>query len=189
MDVTADGIENPVRPSDLRAYALQERIHHAGNLANGRIARMVRIETLIAGQLAYAARPDRRIIAALVLYLDSLTDTLPRPSGEHVGATLFESACAGCHSGTSMAGPPVDVAEVGTDPAATVGGSRATGGYRSPSLLGVADRVRVLHDASAAGLTGLLRLTESEHAGHAYGSELSEDERWAVAEFLGVQRP
>ena len=189
MDVTPDEMDNPVRPSDLRAYALQERIHHAGNLANGRIARMVRIETLITGQLAYAARPDRRIIAALVLYLDSLADALPRPDWEHPGAGLFETACSSCHAGVAMTGPPVRVGALGTDPAATVGSSRATGGYRSPSLLGVADRVRVLHDASASGLTGLLRLTESEHQGHAYGSELGEEERWAIAEFLGVERP
>ena len=86
-----------------------------------------------------------------------------------------------------MAGPPVPVEQVQTDPRATVGSSRATGGYRSPSLLGVADRVRVLHDASANGLLGILGLEDSGHTGHEFGLHLSEADRWAIAEYLGVR--
>jgi len=188
VDVTPDEISNPVRPSDLRAFALQERLHHTGNLLNGRIARMVRIETLIASQLSYAARPDRRVVAALSLYLDSLSETLPEPERNEGGAQIFAAECATCHRGDAMAGPPVGVTVVGTDPAATVGSTRATGGYRSPSLRGVAERGFVLHDASAAGLLGLLQLVESPHQGHRYGLDLTLEERWELATYLGVTR-
>ena len=188
VDVTPDEVDNPVRPSDLRAYALQERIHHAGNLANGRIARMVRIETLIASQLSYAARPDRRIVAALTLYLESLASELPEPDSSSAGAALFAAECGSCHQGVGMAGPPVAAEQVGTNPDATVGSTRATGGYRSPSLRGVAQRALVMHDASANGLLGVLQLQESPHTGHRYGLDLTIDERWDLAVYLGVER-
>lgn len=184
MDVTPDGIDNPVRPSDLRPIARQARLHHAGNLANGRLARMVRIETLIATQLGFSARPDRRLVAALSLYLDSLASGLPAPRADHPGRSAFDSHCRGCHEGGALAGAVVPLSRVGTDGAATIDSTRATGGYRATSLLGAADRGTVLHDASASGLRGLLRLQDSAHAGHPFGLELSEAEREAIVGYL-----
>jgi mono/diheme cytochrome c family protein len=188
MDVTDDGIENPTRPSDLRPIALQARLHHTGNLANGRIARMVRIETLLITQQNERSRPSRTIVAAISLYLDSLADTLPALDHASSGAALFERACARCHSGEALAGPWVRVEEVGTDPMATTDGQRGTGGYRAPSLLGVIDRRAVLHDGSAADLRAVLQLDRSAHVGHAFGLELSRSEREAIVTFLAGAR-
>lgn len=182
MDVTADELWNPVRASDLRPVSQQARLHHTGNLANGRIARMIRIETLIAGRSGWESRPNRRVVAAMALYLESLSDALPEPIWEGEGARAFESTCARCHAGSAMAGPPV---AVGTDPAATATNSaRGTGGYRAPSLRGAADRRRILHDGSAWDLRALLRLDDSEHVGHSYGTNLPAATREAIIEFL-----
>ena len=185
MDVTADGISNPVRAADLRPLALQARMHHTGNLGNGRVARMVRIETLIANHYHFERRPNREVVAAIALYLESLADALPRPDPASEGGAAFRSTCAGCHRGPAMAGPPVSVRVVGTDPAATIGSARATGGYRAPSLLGVCDRRAILHDGSATGVRGLLGLEPSDHEGHPFGRDLDRHTREAIAGFLG----
>jgi len=186
IDVTPDEQWNPVRPADLRAVALQARLHHAGNLANGRIARMIRIETLIESHFAYEARPDRRVVAAMALYLESLAGELPAPDWSAAGAAEFTSECGACHGGDAMAGPPVLVDVVGTDPAATVGSTRGTGAYRAPSLRGVAERRGLLHDGSAADLEAVLRLESSEHVGHEFGTGLPLATRRAIAGFLGA---
>ncbi|MBW2461238.1 MAG: hypothetical protein JRH11_06300 [Deltaproteobacteria bacterium] len=185
MDVSPDRLWNPVRPPDLRPLRYQERLHHTGNLTNGRVARMVRIETLITSRLNFRFRPDRRVVASMALYLESLADALPPPAWDGEGGTAFRSACAGCHQGDAMAGPPVDVDVVGTDPAATVGSSRGTGAYRAPSLLGVTERRRILHDGSALTIEALLGLDGSEHRGHRYGTDLPRATRQAIVDFLG----
>jgi mono/diheme cytochrome c family protein len=184
VDVTGDGMDNPLRPSDLRPVALQSRLHHTGNLLNGRIARMVRIETLITEHLSFVARPPRYVPATIALYLESLADGLPRPRAEAPGAEAFEATCAGCHAGEGLAGPPVDAAIVGTDPGAVGSAARGTGGYRAPSLLGVADRRALLHDGSAEDLRALLALAPSSHAGHNFGADLPVEAREAMYEFL-----
>jgi mono/diheme cytochrome c family protein len=184
MDVTDDGITNPIRPSDLRPIASQARLQHTGNLFNGRIARMVRIETLMIGQLSGTFRPDREVVASIALFLEAEGDALPRPDRALPGATMFEASCAGCHRGDALAGPPVPVDVVGTDPIATTGGQRGTGAYRAPSLLGVGDRRGVLHDGSAVDLRAVLQLDPSEHVGHPFGLERSTDEREAIAAYL-----
>lgn len=185
MDVTADGVWNPVRAADLRPLALQERMHHTGNLANGRIARMIRIETLLGNSYDFEKRPSRRVVAAMALYIESLAEELPEPDWGSEGARAFGRSCASCHRGSAMAGPPVTVRAVGTDPAATIDSARGTGGYRTPSLRGVGARRRILHDGSATDLRGLLRLEASDHVGHPYGTELPRETREAIAEFLG----
>lgn len=185
LDVTSDGVENPVRPSDLRAIAHQARLHHAGNLANGRVARMVRIETLLITQRRMRARPDRRLVAAIALYLESLGRGLAELDATSEGAAHFARECARCHEGAGMSGASIDVALVGTDPRATeLGSERGTGAYRAPSLRGVGDRRALLHDGSAADLDALLRLAPSEHVGHAFGLGLDGDARRAIASYL-----
>jgi mono/diheme cytochrome c family protein len=176
MDVTDDGVVNPTRPSDLRPLARQARLHHAGNLENGRLERMVRIETLLVTQQRERLRPSRTLVAAMALYLESLADALPELDEGSVGGRLFARECARCHSPPSLGGAWVAVEEVGTDPLATTG-ERGTGGYRAPSLLGVGDRRGLLHDGSAADLRAVLHLDPSEHAGHAFGLDLSVAER------------
>lgn len=187
MDVTDDGITNPIRPADLRTIAHQERLQHTGNLFNGRIARMVRIETLMIGELSRHLRPDREIVAAIALFLEAEGEALPRPDPRHPGAALFASECAGCHRGAALAGPPVRVDVVGTDATATVDGERGTGAYRTPSLLGVGDRRKLLHDGSAADLDALLRLVPGPHIGHAFGLALTAEERGTIRDYLAVR--
>lgn len=184
MDVTDDGLDVALRPADLRPIASEARLQHTGNLANGRLARMVRIDTLLVTQLREHRRPERRVVAALALYLESLDATLARPDPDAPGAALFERTCARCHAGTALAGPWVDAAIVGTDPRATTDGQRATGGYRAPSLLGVGDRRGLLHDGTATSLRGILGLEPSPHVGHPFGTELVTTEREALAEWL-----
>ncbi len=185
IDVTDDAADDPVRPSDLRPIASQARLHQTGSLANGRLARMVRVETLLVTQYGMRARPDRRMVAALALYLEALGRALPAPDSASGGARAFEATCSGCHRGEALAGPPVAAALVGTDPRSTSAGSeRATLGYRAPSLLGAGDRRGVLHDGSAPDLDALLGLAPSTHVGHSFGRSLDEPTRRAIATFL-----
>lgn len=183
MDVTPDEIWNAVRPPDLRPLRYQARLHHAGNLGNGRVARMVRIETLITSRLNFNTRPDRRVVASMALYLESLADDFAVPDWETEGGAAFIANCGGCHQGDALAGPPMDAALVGTDPAASTG-SRGFGSYRAPSLLGAGDRRRILHDGTAASVEALLGLEASDHVGHAYGTTLPEATRRALVDFL-----
>lgn len=184
VDVTDDGVTNPIRPSDLRPIAHQARLQHTGNLFNGRVARMVRIETLMITQLGERLRPPREIVAAIALFLETEGEALARPDPSHPGVTAFTTSCGGCHRGVDLSGPPLSAASVGTDPIATMGGQRGTGGYRAPSLLGVADRRGVFHDGSAADLRAVLGLSSSEHRGHPFGRELPEEDREAIAAYL-----
>jgi hypothetical protein len=116
------------------------------------------------------------LVAAMALYLESLADTLPELDASSVGGRLFARECARCHAPPSLADAWIPVAEVGTEPLATMG-ERGTGGYRAPSLLGVGDRRGLLHDGSATDLRAILRLDPSEHVGHAFGLDLSVEER------------
>lgn len=184
MDVTDDGVANPIRPADLRPIAKQERLQHTGNLFNGRVARMVRIETLMVDELQQRLRPEREIAAAIALFLEAGGEALQRPNAAHPGAALFASACASCHRGEALAGPIVSVEVIGADATATRDGERATGGYRAPSLLGVGDRRALLHDGGAADLDALLGLAPSAHQGHELGLGLTEDERASIRDYL-----
>lgn len=184
MDVTGDGVENPIRPSDLRPIALQARLQHTGNLFNGRVARMARIETLMITELQQRLRPAREVAASIALFLEAEGDSLPRPEATHPGAASFASECASCHRGEGLAGPVVSVELVGTDAAATREGERATGGYRAPSLLGVGDRRGLLHDGSAVDLDALLGLAPSAHVGHEFGLALTAEGRANVRDYL-----
>jgi mono/diheme cytochrome c family protein len=184
IDVTDDGVSNPIRPSDLRPIAHQARLQHTGNLFNGRVARMARIETLMITQLGERFRPPREIVAAIALFLEAQGDALPRPDAGDPGAVPFAASCSGCHRGEGLSGPPVSAASVGTDPVATTGGQRGTGAYRAPSLLGVADRRGVFHDGSAADLRAVLGLSPSDHRGHGFGRALDDADREAIASYL-----
>lgn len=184
FDVTNDGIDNPTRPSDLRPIALQARLHHTGNLQNGEMARMVRIETLLITQQGQRLRPNRTLVAAIAVYLDSLAETLPELDHASPGGQLFARECARCHALPSLSGAFVTASEVGTDATATTGGQRGTSGYRAPSLLGVLDRRGLFHDGSARDLRAVLQLDPSTHRGHRFGLSLSADEREALITLL-----
>lgn len=185
IDVTADGIDNPTRPSDLRPISRQARLHHTGNLMNGEMARMVRIETLLITQQGERLRPNRTLVAAMALYFDSLAESLPVLDHASQGGEVFARECARCHALPALSGAFVSAAEVGTDAVATTGGQRGTSGYRAPSLLGVLDRRGLFHDASARDVRSVLQLDPSSHQGHRFGLTLSIEEREALITLLG----
>ncbi len=181
VDVTADGIDNPVAITDLRPVRWQENLHHAATLHNDPLALAVRIETLIITSHAEAVRPPRKIAAALAVYLLSLAPTTPLPVGE--GAAVFARECATCHKGDAASGPPIALAAIGTDPAVGASPDRRTGGYRVPSLRAVGDRRRMFASGAIDDLDALLA-PDRAAAGHRYGLELDAKDRAALLEYL-----
>jgi mono/diheme cytochrome c family protein len=181
VDVTPDGIDNPVAITDLRPVRYQQNLHHAATLHNGPIALAVRIETLIITSHGEAVRPPRKIAAALAVYLLSLAPTTPLPEGE--GAAIFARECGSCHAGEAASGPPVALAAVGTDPSVGASPDRGTGRYRVPSLRAVGDRTRMFASGDIADLEALLA-PDRAVAGHRYGLTLDARDRAALLGYL-----
>ena len=177
VDVTNDGIVNPVAIADLRPIAWQTNLHHAATLRNDPVALAVRIETLIVTNHRQSTRPSRTVAAALATYLLSLAPTTQRPSGR--GADVFQRTCGGCHAGEGATGPAVRLDVVGTDPLVGESTERGTGHYRVPSLRGVGDRRRLFASGDVDGIEALLD-PERTVAGHRYGLELGTDDRAAL---------
>ncbi len=201
IDVTTmDGTE-PVRIPDVRGVREVGFLHHAGTVVqHDEISLAIRIETLVIVSNSRVIRPPREVALGLALYLYSLADTLPHrePSTdvERRGAALFEkSGCSGCHAPPHYSGPPVALAEVGTDPHLGSSADRGTGRYRVPTLRGVADRGPLLHDASISTVDELLdparfaptfrgRRGAGAVPGHPFGTSLPRDDRDALAAFV-----
>ena len=188
VDVTTDGLDNPVSISDLRALRWQKRMHHAATLRNDLVALAVRIETLIITSNAEAIRPPRRIAAALAMYLVSLANGTPRAQlvlgpTETAGAAVFERTCAKCHGGDGASGESVPLAVVGTDPAVGQSSERGTGAYRIPSLRSVGDRRRLFASGAVDDVEQLLDSSRSA-VGHPFGLDLDDSERTALLAYL-----
>ncbi len=181
VDVTPDGIDNPVAISDLRPVRYQQSLHHAATLHNDPLALAVRIETLIITSESEAVRPPRKIAAALAVYLLSLAPTTPLPTGD--GAAIFARECGSCHAGESASGPPVAIAAIGTDPSVGESPDRGTGHYRVPSLRAVGDRRRMFASGAIEDLDALLA-PDRAVPGHRYGLELDAKDRAALLEYL-----
>lgn len=181
VDVTADGVDNPVAITDLRPIRHQQHLHHAATLVNEPVALAVRIETLVITSHAQAVRPPRKIAAALAVYLLSLAPDAPLPGG--AGAAIFARECGSCHRGEAASGPPVSLARVGTDPAVGESTDRGTGFYRVPSLRGVGDRRRMFASGAIEDLDALLA-ADRPVAGHRFGLALEAQEREALLAYL-----
>jgi mono/diheme cytochrome c family protein len=181
VDVTPDGIDNPVAISDLRPVRYQQNLHHAATLHNDPLALAVRIETLIITSESEAVRPPRKIAAALAVYLLSLAPTTPLPTGD--GAAIFARECGSCHAGDAASGPPVAIAAIGTDPSVGESPDRGTGHYRVPSLRAVRDRRRMFASGAIDDLDALLA-PDRAVPGHRYGLELDAKDRAALLEYL-----
>lgn len=104
-------------------------------------------------------QPTPEDVAALQAYLETLRhpDPNPLPAAEAAAAARGEkvfrgdrAGCARCHSGETFTDGRIH--DVGT-------GSRSDvyRGYNTPSLLGVASKVRFLHDGRASSLEEVLR--------------------------------
>ena len=185
IDVAIPPGEEPVAIPDLRAVALETNLHRDGTVRNDPAALAIRIETLIITAHDGAVRPPRAISVALATWLRSLAPPDPPPPStpaETHGAALFDATCAGCHVPPALSGPPVPLDVVGTDPRVGLSADRGTGGYRVPSLRGVATRGRLLHDASIADLPSLF--DPARAGGHRFGLDLADDDRAALLAYL-----
>ncbi len=197
LDVSPDGLDDPSAIPDLRPVRWQRYLHHDATLRHaGPLALAVRIETLIITSLHQGAAPPPAIALGLALYLRGLQPEAappPDPAIAARGAQVFQARCAGCHLPPDLAGEPLPVAQVGTDPALGRSPERGTGTYRVPTLRGVSGRERLLHDGSVAGLPALLdegRLA-SDHPGgpqpgHGYGLDLGPQDRAALIAFVST---
>jgi mono/diheme cytochrome c family protein len=187
IDVAPPPGEEPIAIPDLRSVALQTHFHRDGTVRNdGVTALAIRIETLIITSHQSAIRPPREVALALAVFLGSLAPA-PAPSPT-MGSTaargfdLFEAYCASCHRPPTFSGPPVPLDVVGTDERVGLSADRGTGGYRAPSLRGVATRGRLLHDASVDDLEAFL--DPNREGGHRFGLDLAVDDREALLAYL-----
>lgn len=200
VDVTTDDGREPVAIPDLRPVRFQRFLHRAGAVEQRSVATLaVRVETLLITSLHGAVRPPREVAAGLAVYLYGLGETTQVTAAQGVGARVFAARCARCHAGEGMSGGLVAAEEVGTDPAIARSVDRGTGSYRVPSLRGVGARRGLLHDGAVRDLDALLdprRLAEGYAngrrgpgaiPGHPYGTELSVEDRAALAGFLAVR--
>ena len=185
VDVTTrDGTE-PVAISDLRPVKFLSYLHHDANVkARDLTTLAIRIETLIITSHEEVSRPPREIPFALARYVWSLADSLPTPPSDMTtGADIFVKKCAACHDPqNNFTGEPVAIESVGTDPTLGLSSERGTGNYRVPSLRGLGARTPLLHDASVLSIDALLDPTRTN--GHAFGLDLDDVSRAALAEYL-----
>jgi hypothetical protein len=182
VDVTVDGLDNPVAIPDLRATRYQRRLHYSGNLQGSLEALAVRTETLLISARANRVRPPREIAWAIAYYVWSLGErdgVAPAPS------PLFAEHCGHCHASATGAGDLVSAGDLGIDDAATRSSARGTGGYRVPSLRGVSQRTRLTHLGWPVTLAEFLDPKRPVTlAGHAFGFELSAEQRAALVREL-----
>ncbi len=184
VDVTGDGVEDPVAIPDLRPIRFQQNLHHAATVRNDPVALAIRIETLIITSHGQAVRPPRKIVAGLAAFLLGLAPARTVPS-ETRGAAVFARTCAGCHRGEATSGPAVPLATVGTDPRVGESRERGTGKYRVPSLRAVGDRRRLFASGAIEEVEELLTDTpERATKGHLFGLGLSPEDRAALLEHL-----
>jgi cytochrome c5 len=201
LDVTTSDGTEPVRIPDLRPVRFLTHLHHDATLANhDRTALAIRIETLLITSHGQVVRPPRMIAWALAAYVASLAETLPPVRKAELvsarGARVFAHECESCHAPPGLTGPPVSLAEIGTDPALGLSPDRGTGMYRVPSLRGLGSRGPLLHDASLPSIAALLdaaRMTSEFSArlhgtgavpGHRYGLDLTDADRAALVAYL-----
>jgi mono/diheme cytochrome c family protein len=203
VDVTtADGLE-PVRIADVRPTAWLGFLQADATVEVEDISSIaIRLETLIITSHNLHDRPPRAVALGLAMYLETLAAALPAAapaSGAEVrGAALFADSCTGCHQPTTLTGPPVPLAVVGTNPTIGLSPERGTGYYRVPSLHGVGTRAALLHDASLSSLGAMFDpertkpgYTRGRHGpgpvpGHAFGLDLGASDRADLVTYLST---
>lgn len=185
LDVTNDDSDNPAAIPDLRPIRYQEHLQRAATVKNGLIALAIRTETLIITSLGETVRPPRKLAFALALFLWRLPNVAPRSPDEssEAGSRSFSQRCASCHRPPSYSGPPVALELVGTDPLVGASSERGTGGYRVPSLRGVAHRSPLFASGSVRDLDELLD-PKRVAPGHPFGLDLESGQRADLLHFL-----
>ena len=184
-DVTPDSADDPVRIPDLRALRHHHFMQQAGAVRHRDVTDLaIRLETLLITSSGRTRRPPRWTTFAMAAWLETLAPpTTPLPD-DHPATPTFLDRCARCHDPadayTSAALVPQE--EVGTEPRSAWSSARGTGGYRVPSLLGVADRWPLLHDGSVRDLATLL--DPERPGGHRFTAGLSSDEVDALVDLV-----
>jgi mono/diheme cytochrome c family protein len=184
VDVSSDDGREPIAIPDLRPLRWQRYLQRAGAVRVRSLASVaVRVETLLITSLHEAARPPREVAVGLALYLDGLADEMaPVRHADARTESLFAARCGVCHSGEGYAGGMIEADIVGTDATLTRSTTRGTGSWRVPSLRGVAERARLMHDGSIAGLDALL--DPRREGGHRAGLDLDARDRETLRGFL-----
>src|SRR5262249_12814318 len=153
-------------------------LHRDGTLRYEPTALAVRVETLVITTYGAVVRPPRRLALALAAHLRGLQAppfVAPTDGPAARGAAPFRIPSARCHAAPGYSGPPVPLEVIGTDPRVGRSAQRGTGGYRTPSLRGVATRGPLFHDASMPSLEALFDPARPLAGGHAYGLGLDDD--------------
>lgn len=179
VDVTTHTGTEPARIPDLRPVRFESQLQWSGGMLHRDVVDLaLRIETLVITSNDQRVRPSLLVSLALATYVESLADALPAPPPLDPS---FAKHCGGCHDGVGLSGGWIDAADVGTDTTLARSAERGTGGFRVPSLRGVATRGPLMHDGSLR-LETLLDATRA--SGHRYGLDATDEERAAIAAFL-----
>jgi hypothetical protein len=183
IDISRDEINNPVVIADLRPVRYQSYLQRAATIKNSILALAIRLETNTVVITGRAARAPRKAMVALAFYIWQLADSLPLVPEKHPGRKVFEKACASCHKGPGLSGPPAPIEVVRTDPNVANSPQRFTGTYQTPSLRGLSDRQRLTASGSFTSIAQLLDPARTT-GGHPYGQDLNAQERISLIDFL-----
>lgn len=196
-DVTEDDDEDPVAIPDLWSIRDQRWLTQAGTIRHeSPLALAIRQETQLTDSNHTLVRPPRALAWALAMYVYSLSPPAHAVDVASRGAAVFREHCGDCHANAGYGGRVIPAETIGTDRALATSRGRGTGTYRVAPLARVAAGAPYLHDGSVATLAELLspaRLQPDYKAGllgpgpipgHTAGTQLGDDDRAALLEFL-----
>ncbi len=181
VDVTDDFVDDPLTIPHLWGLDKQTHINKSGAIElSSPTALAIRFETQYIEGHAMMARPSRTLTWALAMYVYSLEHE-PKADAETEGEAVFTANCASCHvPDRGYSGGLIDAQGLNANPMATESGSRGTGFFKIPSLIGVSDSERLFSDGSATNLD------EALLGGHPNGQVLKEREREELIKFLNT---
>lgn len=186
VDVTDDGVSDPISIPNLWALSQQSHINKSGAIRlDSPAALAIRFETQYIEGHAMMARPNRVHVLALAMYvyaLQSGTEHAEALTAEATaGKQVFETTCAECHiPQTGYGGGLVAASMIDSNPMATQSPMRGTSFFKIPTLVGISNQGRFMADGKIDSLEGVL------DSGHPYGESLGEDDRNHLLEFLNT---
>ncbi|MEZ4459230.1 MAG: hypothetical protein R3E66_05805 [bacterium] len=184
IDPSDDQVNNPSNIPDLRVVRFQDRLHWTGGVQNSLEALAIRVDTLLIVSSYFKTRPPRQVSFAIAYYLWSLAEDHRAPTPPDA----FLTNCARCHGDGTHPNGVVPWQEIGTDPTLAESPSRGTGGYRVPTLAGVATRGRLTHTGQFATPSEMFESGGHVGAGHPFADALSIETRREILTFLRSAR-